>query len=1004
MPYSFLIPPSHRLLAPLTGVLLALGSVVALLRADPPGKPPTGPLSPREELATFRIPPGFTVELVASEPDVVDPVAIAFDEEGRLYVAEMRGYPNAGVATGTIHSGKIKRLEDKDGDGIYETCTTFADHLRFPTSVMPWKHGVLAAVAPDLMYLEDANVDGRAESQRVLYTGFALDNIQQLVNGLQWGMDNWVHGMAGGKGGDIRSAEKPAMPLVTLRGRGIRFHPEEPGSLEPTSGGGQFGLAPDDWQQWFTATNSQHLRHIVLPDHYLRRNPFLAVPAVTLDIPDHGAACKVERISPFEGWRVERTTRRASSADARRFPSTELVPGGFITSACSPVVYTADRFPPEYRGCTFVCDPANNLIHRDVLQSQGATWTARLADHGREFFASTDNWCRPVNLTIGPDGALYMVDFYREVIETPLSLPDDIKEKLNLESRGRGRIWRIQAGSAPRRPRPSLRSAPTATLVAHLDDPNPWWRLTAQRLLIERQDIRALAPLESLFKSARTPQGRAHALWTMRGLGALTDDLIEQALADAHPGVRAQALRLAERNLAISPRLQAAAAALAEDSDPKVRLQLALTAGEADAPELAKALATLAHRDAADTWTQTAVLSSASRSAPALLEALVKDRVFMQSESVSRPLVTRLAALVGARGSDAELSRALALLDGSGAGWQTAVLSGLGQGLQNSKRPLAGLWRQPPPALREAVEKVRPFFDRAATTACSEQRPLAERLAAIQLLGFGPFSVAGPALQELLSSRQPQEVQLVAVRALALQDDPQVAGLLVTPMNGSSPSVRRELLEAVFARSSRLSALLDAIAAKQITPGQLEPFRVEQLRKHPDASIRQRATTLLTGAVSDRQKIVQDYRAALELKPEASRGKALFTKHCTTCHRLQNEGTEVGPDLAAALRNKTPEGLVIDILDPSREVDPRYINYVVTTTNGRVLTGMIAAETASSVTLRRAQRAEDTVLRTQIDEIQATAKSVMPEGLEQQLSKQELADLIAYLLSAAAPK
>jgi putative membrane-bound dehydrogenase-like protein len=339
-----------------------------------------GPLTPKQEQSTFQLPAGFRIELVACEPNIVDPVAIAFDENGRLYVAEMPGYPNGGLGTGDIHSGIIKLLEDRDGDGFYEHCTTFSEGLRFPTSVMPWKGGVLASVAPDILYLEDTDGDGKADRQRTLYTGFGLENIQQMINSLQWGMDNWVYGCAGINGGRVRSTERPDMSAVTLHNRGVRFHPEKPGSLEPTSGGGQFGLAADAWQHWFTATNTQHLRHMVVLDHYLSRNPGLAAPSVTVDIPDHGAACQVFRISPFESWRVERTRRRKQGADASRFPSTELVPGGYITSACSPVVYTADLFPREYQNNSFVCEPANNLIHRDILTPRGATFVAKRAD------------------------------------------------------------------------------------------------------------------------------------------------------------------------------------------------------------------------------------------------------------------------------------------------------------------------------------------------------------------------------------------------------------------------------------------------------------------------------------------------------------------------------------------------------------------------------------------------------------------------------------------------
>jgi putative membrane-bound dehydrogenase-like protein len=997
---------------------LLLGSVllVAGQAAEPkPGAPPSGPLSPREELATIRVPKGFRVELVACEPEVVDPVAMAFDEEGRLFVAEMRGYPNAGIATGKIHSGKIKLLEDRDGDGFYERSTVFAEGLRFPTSVMPWKGGLLVAVAPDIVYFEDTDGDGRANRQRSLYTGFDLSNIQQLVNSLQWGLDNWVYACAGTQGGTVRSPEKPDARPVTLRSRGIRFHPDRPGSLEPTSGGGQFGLAPDDWQHWFTATNSQHLRQIVLPDHYLRRNPALAVPAAVLDIPDHGPACKVHRISPFEAWRVERTTRRAGGPDANRFPSTELVPGGYVTSACSPVVYCADLFPPAYRGNTFVCDPANNLIHRDVLEPHGATFVAKRADEGHEFLAATDTWFRPVNLTIGPDGALYVCDFYREVIETPLSLPDDIKEKLNLESRGRGRVWRIVPetyGGDPKRRtqrRPALRSAPGTELVRHLADENLWWRLTAQRLLIERQNESAVEALVKLVREAVFAPGRAHALWTLHGLHALNDEQIVHALKDPDAGVRAQALRLAEDRLGDSAALRSAVAALADDPSPQVRFQVAFSAGQTDDPALVAALAKVAWRDAVDRWTQTAVLSSAGHAAPRLMEALVHDSKFIQDATAAHlELLSRLAAVVGARSSDADLARALRLLGKQGPTaerWQIVLLDGIGQGLRSSGRSLVRLWERPLPDLKEAIDQARPFFDRAAEAARDPKRSPADRLAAIRLLGSGPFGIAGPALHDVLAPQNPSDIQLAAVRALSAHDSSKVAAILLTSWGSYSPAVRREVVEALFARPERLSELLTAVEKGQVPPAQIEPARLDQLREHPTVAVRERARKLLAGrAAPDRRKVLEEYRASLALKADAGRGKAAFKKNCATCHRLEDEGIEVGPDLLSALRNKSREQLLTDILDPSREVDPRYLNYQVTTSSGRVFTGMIVAETASSVTLRRAEKAEDTLLRSQIDTIEATAKSLMPEGLEMQLGKQDVADLIAYLQSIAAPR
>jgi putative membrane-bound dehydrogenase-like protein len=1004
----------------LTSAALGVPLWLALAAPDAP-KPadtPAGPHTPKEELATFRVPKGFHVELAASEPDVVDPVAMCFDEDGRLFVAEMRGYPNGGVGTGDVTSGRIVMLEDADGDGVYKKSTVHADGLRFPTGLTPWRGGLLVANSPDLIYIESPDADGKPGKRRPLYTGFNLANIQQLLNGLQWGLDNWVHAVAGNDGGTIRSAEgkggetPPLPPAVVLRSRGVRFHPETPGSLEPTSGGGQYGLAADDWGRWFVATNSQHLRHIVLPDHYLRRNPALPVGAVTLDIPDHGAACEVHRISPFEPWRVERTTRRKDGPDAARFPSTELVPGGFITSACSPVVYTADAFPEAYRGDTFVCDPANNLVHRDVLVPNGATFTAKRGDADCEFLASTDTWFRPVFLTVGPDGELYVLDFYREVIETPLSLPDDIKAKLHLESRGRGRIWRVAADGGTdkkERKKPNLSKATAKELASQLADANAWQRLTAQRLLVERQDADAVKPLEELFRTTKSAPGRAHALWTLRGLKALDDVLIEAALKDPESGVREQALRLCDERLAASAKLRAAAAALADDPSPRVRFQLAFTLGESDAPECVAALAKVTRRDADDPWTQTAVLSSVGASALPLLTALAEDRAFTKDAPPTRlQLLTRLGGLVGARAGDDDLARAFGLLGKEGQApetWQAAVLDGLAQGMQNGPRPLAGLWERPPPALKDAVARARALFDSAADAARDEKRPPAERAAAVRLLGRGPFALIETAAPDLLAPQSPPELQLAAVRALTTQESPKVADLLLAGWAAYGPTVRREAAEALFARADRLPPLVTALEQKKVLANQLDLFRVEQLRKLPDARLRERALAVLAGqAAPERGKAVEAYRDALDLQADAGRGKALFKKNCVTCHRLENEGNEVGPDLASALRNKSKEQLLIDLLDPSREVDPRYLNYVVETRQGRSFSGLIAAETASSVTLRRGEKAEDVILRSDIDVIKATGKSVMPEGLEAQLTRQDVADLIAYLQSAAAPK
>jgi putative membrane-bound dehydrogenase-like protein len=965
--------------------------------AGPPAK------TPDDEKKTFQLLPGFQIDLVASEPQVIDPINMAFDEAGRLFVAEMRGYPNGGVGRGDIRSGIIKLLEDRDGDGVFETSTVYADSLAFPTGIMPYKGGLLVAVPPNLIYLEDRDGDGKAEVRRTLYTGFGFDNIQQLLNSLQWGLDNWVYACAGSNGGSITSAEKPDAPPVVLRNRGIRFHPDKPGSLEPTSGGGQYALAADDWGHWFTNTNSQHLRQIVLPDHYLRRNPYLAVPAVTLDIPDHGEACKVFRISPFEAWRVERTRRRKDDPAMRaRLPATELVPGGFVTSGCSPVVYSADAFPPEYLGSTFICDPANNLIHQDRLESNGAVFKAVRTDPAKEFLASTDNWFRPVFLTTGPDGALYVADFYREVIETPLSLPDDIKQRLNLESRGKGRIWRIsKRGHRPGKV-PSLNNSSTKELVAALQKPNSWWRFTAQRMLVEKQAKDAGPELARAFEQSASPQGRVHALWTLLGVGLLSEDSVARALTDKDAGVRGQALILAEEFAAKSSSIRAKMVALASDADPMIRFQAAFSLGAITGSQATRALAEILKRDGADKWTVSAALSSINGQELNVLGSLIESR---NAGEAMLDIYRRLAALIAARGNETDLQLCFKLVAGNSGrveAWKGAMLEGIGEGLARSGRSLNRWWQQPPKGLEDSLEAVRKLIAQAAQSAQDPKASLDDRQAAARLLAFGQFSQVREPLVALLQPTEALPLQLAALHSLSTQVDKEVGPLLLAGWSGYGPALRREIIEAQFARKDRLRTLLQALEDGRVRAADLDPARREQLKRHSDSAIRTRALkTFENAGTSDRKKVVDDYRIALSMPSDIARGKAVFKRVCASCHRLEEVGNEVGPDLLSALRTKTPETLLSDVFDPSKEVDPRFINYLVTMRDGRSLTGMIAAESANSITLRRAEKAEDLVLRNQIDQVAGTSKSLMPENLETLLTKQNFADVVAYLLRVA---
>lgn len=952
----------------------------------------TNPLSPTEEQKSFVVAPGFRVDLVASEPNVVDPVAMTFDERGRIFVVEMRGYPNGGIGDGKPnHPGRIVMLEDKNGDGAFETSTVFAEGLRFPTGVCCWRGGLIVCDAPDLLYLKDNDGDGKVDERRVLYTGFGTKNIQQLLNGPQFHFDNWIHVCNGANETVVTCPEKPDFKPLPLRGRHFRFRPDVPGSLEPTSGGGQYGHASDDWGNWFTCTNSQHIRQIVLPDQYLRNSPDVLVRATTVDIPDgvdgHHAAAKLYRVSKFEDWRVERTTRRNNDPSMKqRLPSTELVPGGYTTSATGIVVDRGGIFAGPYAGCVFAGDPANNLIHADRLVGSGPAFTACRVEAQREFLTSPDGWFRPVFLTGGPDGCLYVCDFYREVIETPLSLPDDIKAKLNLQTRGRGRIWRI----APQdfKPRRTFRCDRLASfeLASVVTSPNAWLRLTAQRLLLERDahDPQTIASLRTLAMSDQIfANGRLHALWLLAGLKNLEVTHIEPALRAPDAGLRANAIRLCEE-IASKSNSENPATALASDPSPMVRFQLALTLSTFDSKRNLPALAALCDRAGDDPWLAVATLLAASSSAEELFESVGGSKL------VSTDFVERLAQLA-ARRMNAEklrtfLERAVGrpnLTLSQQFRLAKAVSSSFGRTSKSSK--------ESPLLLKLFV---------AATKSAAGSRNIEERLAAIELLGFMPGGGDLALLGSLIDAKQPAEVQQAAIRAAARSTDPKVAETLFERWPGLLPAARREIQEALFARAQRLQILLNAIADNRIAATDLEPARREQLVGHRDKAIAAKAKELFARiAAPDRQRVIDDYSAVKTLSGDVGRGRPLFGKHCATCHRLEDTGRDVGPDLRAALKDKTAEVLLVSILDPSREVDGRYLNYVVSMTDGRVVSGIIASESASAIVLRRADKVEDVLPRAEIESIRSTGKSLMPEGLEKDIGKQAMADIIAYLLS-----
>jgi putative membrane-bound dehydrogenase-like protein len=951
------------------------------------------PHEPAEALSTFQVLDGFRMEQVAAEPLVATPVALSFDADGRMYVVEMRDYSEQDKE----RLGRVRLLEDADGDGRFDKATIFADDLSWPTAVTCWDGGIFVGAAPDVYYLKDTDGDHKADQKRLVFTGFSRTNVQGLLNSFQWGPDNRIHGAASSGGGQITRPDVPGFKPLSVNGRDFSFDPRTL-DLRAESGGAQHGMTFDDWGRKFDCSNSDHIQMVMFEDRYLARNPAASAPAARQSIAADGPQAEVFRTSPVEPWRIVRTRLRVTGE------ATGPIEGGgraagYFTGASGTTIYRGDAWPRQYLGQSFTGDVGSNIVHRKILEPDGVGFIARRADERKEFISSTDNWFRPAQFANAPDGTLYIIDVYREVIEHPKSLPPQIKKYLDLTSgRDRGRIYRVVPDGFKQNPLPRLSSASTAELVAQLENPNGWHRDTAARLLYERQDRAAVEPLEQLASDSKLPQARMLALYVLAGLQALAPDVVLARLGDEHPRVREHAVRLSESLAAESAPLRARLVSLADDPDMRVRYQLAFSLGEITDRGRAGALATILKRDPDDKWIRLAVFSSLADGAGDVFAALAADKTWRSSKT-GRQLLYELCRYIGRQNKSEEVAKVLPTLESLSAeeiSLSSAVVRGLGEGLAKGPGTIESQFA----ALgsTKAVQILADMLKTARTSAADPSRRPADRIDAVRLLALDNFADCGGVLAELISNRQPQELQAAALVTLSRFSDPTIADTLLAAWPGMSPRLRAEATEALFSRKECLQSLLRAAEQGTISLADLDPARLATLEKNPDATIRASAGPLLAKVkIGTRGDVVEAYHGSLSASGDIARGRQVFQKICAACHRLEGVGHEIGPNLAS-FKTRGAEAILVNVLDPNREVNPQYVNYLLVTDDGRSLTGLIASETANSVTLRRADDATDTVERGEIEELRSSGLSIMPEGMEKQIDPQSMADLLAYLL------
>ena len=983
------------------------------------GKGPydTDPTEPAEAGAKLVLVDGFRAELFAAEPHVIDPVEICFDEAGGIYVAEMLDYP-FDPAEGEQPRSRIRFLEDADGDGKIDKATVFADRLLQVTSVLPWKKGVFATSAPDILYLQDTDGDRIADTKEVFYTGFQSREVssESRVTNLRYGLDNWIYAANNGRPGEIRSPRFPDKPSVSVRGYDFRFNPGT-GDFAPAAGPTQFGMSFDEWGNRFVTQNTVHLRHAVLPARYILRNPAYAPGSMLHYAPgDDPRNSRIFPLTRTQQWRIERTAARQERYDATR-PGRKELAGGHFTAATGTTVYAGDAFGEEYRGNVFIADANAGIVRRELLFDAGPTFRSEPRPADREFLAARESWFRPVNLANAPDGNLYVLDFYREYIEEPASIPQAIQERLQLDfyrGNDRGRIYRIvkDEPSVRRGLNSGLHRAGASELVAALEHKNGWRRLTAQRLLVEQGGTAAAAALATLVRGGASPQSRLHALWTLHGIGALAAGDVRRALRDEHPAVRAHAVRLAEGFL---PELSGEIAARRADPDAKVRFQVALSIGKIEGA--AAVIAEMAAEHAADPWFREALLTSLNgNGAEVLASPALRRRSFFAGSGENARFIEGLAAQVG-RGQDPEKIARLATILASSPHFRqsrrlAAGLRGLASGLSvegrraalefgNADRVFRRWLSHGDETVRETAVDLAQYFHlpkRIATSlAAAGDRELVTvwRTAAIRLLRGADFDAAAPVLARILAGPEAPELHREAIAALAVFDAPRVADIVIDGWQGYGPLARESAVRVLLGRRERAAKLIAAIERGSIPPSAIDPIHKIRLREYPDEETRARARAVFAAGASDRAAVVGRFAGVLRRRGGAARGHDVFERHCAKCHVPQGRRSRIGPDLAG-ISNKTRAELLTHILDPSFEIQPNYTNYIVVDRGGRIYDGLQAGESATAVTLR-GERGNVTIPRARIAEMRASAVSLMPEGFENDLSRQDLADVIAYL-------
>jgi len=967
------------------------GLVWAYWRVNPNAHHWHRPLTPQEALSRMTVPPGFTVELVASEPDIVNPVAMAFDHRGRIWVLESVEYPRLQRR----ESGgfdRIKILEDADGDGRIDKVKLFAEGLQLPTGLAVGQRGAWVLEAPDLLFLEDVDGDDRADRRQTIVTGFGRHDAHELPSSLTWGPDGWLYGLNGianpGRIEHQGRLHEFSAAMFRVHPRSHRFEIFARGTSNP------WGIAFGHQGSAFVAACViDHLWHFSESGQYVTQNGRY----------------------PEGSWPIPSIVDHAHQAAA--YAGLEL--------------FDSPAYPPQYRDRLYMGNIHGGCINVDRLERHGATWRATPE---QDFLTAHDGWFMPLAVRTGPDGCLYVLDWY----DRYHCYQDALRDRDGVDRR-KGRLYRIRHESSPAVEKVDLAQESNDQLVARLQSPNAFFRRMSQRLLgrrlaeSEQPELRQQLERQSLDPQ-RDLKFRMHALWSLLQSGHLPADFVLQLLDDRHPDVRAWGVR-AMGNLGIaSPALLERFQALARQPEPVVQLQVAIACGKLTAVDpLPIHVDVLTHSPQDPVlqrivWAQ--ILPHLEQDGGRLIELMNEQEAVdapnlkpVQQRAVSRLLKMRTSADASVQWLASKLQSEEEIdAEAVASGLQTVIAQVQAAAVPEEQVERWRGWLSPGlqatfaggpdrPLWRESVLLLTCWNDTVAMRAARDllQQPRQEtefRLQAIDALVASAAPDVVDWLGPLLRPDHPHSddrVRAHLLDVLARLDDQRVGRLVLEAFPSLASPLQSRAIGLLVSRSAWAHRLLDAVEQKRIAREMFSVDHLRRLQSLPDRSVREQAIARF-GRVREtrdpaRQQVIAEVRRLLRDRDgDPQRGKRVFAKVCSQCHRLHGEGHLLGPDLTANGRGSL-EQLLSNVFDPNLVVGPAYRTTQILTVDGRVLSGLVVESGSAQIVLKMPGGRSETIARDSIEELAESSLSIMPEGFEKQLSEQQVVDLVAYLMA-----